>query len=293
MTPAWFSAALAAPVEEGVTVVEGARIAYRAWGGRDQTGIVLVHGGAAHSRWWDHVAPQLAVNHRVVALDLSGHGDSGRREKYELDVWAQEVLDVATHGGILGPPTVVGHSLGGFVTLRAASLFGARLAGAVVVDSPVRDLMPEEEAAMTRRAFGPLRVYPTRAEALSRFRPVPDEGRDLLPYVMSHVAETSIRAVPGGYSWKFDPRIFTRDAGFAPLLLTTLDCRIALFRGEHGMLSRQMSDIMYDRLGRVAPVIEIPDAGHHVMLDQPLSLITGIRTLLSDWDHSVPSTQPS
>jgi len=47
---------------------------------------------------------------------------------------------------------------------------------------------------------------------------------------------------------------------------------------------------MYDRLGRLAPVIEIPAAGHHVMLDQPLALITGIRTLLSDWDHSRPAT---
>jgi hypothetical protein len=46
---------------------------------------------------------------------------------------------------------------------------------------------------------------------------------------------------------------------------------------------------MYDRLGRLAPVIEIPAAGHHVMLDYPLALVTGIRTLLSDWDHSTPA----
>ena len=49
---------------------------------------------------------------------------------------------------------------------------------------------------------------------------------------------------------------------------------------------------MYDRLGRAAPVIEIPAAGHHVMLDEPLALVTGIRTLLSDWDHSYPGTPP-
>lgn len=50
---------------------------------------------------------------------------------------------------------------------------------------------------------------------------------------------------------------------------------------------------MYDRLDRAAPVIEIPAAGHHVMLDEPLALVTGIRTLLSDWDHSLPGTPPS
>jgi pimeloyl-ACP methyl ester carboxylesterase len=67
---------------------------------------------------------------------------------------------------------------------------------------------------------------------------------------------------------------------------------VALFRAEHGMVSTEMNDVMYDRLGRVAPVIEIPAAGHHVMLDQPIALVAAIRTLLSDWDHSVPATGP-
>ena len=57
--PAWFSAALDAAVQEGTTVVDGASIAYRAWGDPDGRSIVLVHGGAAHSRWWDHIAPLL------------------------------------------------------------------------------------------------------------------------------------------------------------------------------------------------------------------------------------------
>jgi hypothetical protein len=36
-------------------------------------------------------------------------------------------------------------------------------------------------------------------------------------------------------------------------------------------------------------VVEIPEAGHHLMLDQPLSLLTALRTLLADWDHSRPA----
>jgi pimeloyl-ACP methyl ester carboxylesterase len=50
-----------------------------------------------------------------------------------------------------------------------------------------------------------------------------------------------------------------------------------------------MGEMMYDRLGRLAPLIEIPAAAHHIMLDQPIALVTGIRTLLSDWDHSTPA----
>jgi pimeloyl-ACP methyl ester carboxylesterase len=284
--PAWFTTAIGTPADQGETVVDGATIAYRAWGERGSTGIVLVHGGAAHARWWDHIAPLLASGHRVVALDLSGHGDSGRRDSYNLDLWAREVLAVADDAGIEAP-IVIGHSMGGFVTLRAASLYGSRMAGAVAIDSPVREITPEERAAREQRAFGPLRVYPTREAAIARFHPIPDQPA--LPYVTAHIASTSIRAVAGGWSWKFDPRIFARHQ-LTPALLTRLDCRVALFRAEHGILSPQMSEVMYDRLGRLAPVIEIPAAGHHVMLDQPLALVTGIRTLLSDWDHSRPAT---
>jgi len=283
--PDWFTTALATSAELGRAEVDGAAIAYRAWGQPGGPGIVLVHGGAAHSRWWDHIAPLMTPGRRVAALDLSGHGDSGRRETYSLDSWAREVLAVAGAAGITAPPTVIGHSMGGFVTLRLASLYGSRIAGAVTVDSPVRDLTPEEQAAREHRAFGPLRVYPTREAAIARFHPVPSQPT--LRYITRHVAETSVRETDGGWTWKFDPRIFGRSQ-LGTHLLTRLDCRVALFRAEYGIMSQQMSEVMYDRLGRVAPLIEIPAAGHHVMLDQPIALVAALRTLLSDWDHSRP-----
>lgn len=284
--PPWYTAAMDAPVDQRAVDVDGATIAYRAWGDRADVGIVLVHGGAAHARWWDHVAPLLDGGRRVVALDLSGHGDSGRREAYTLDQWSKEVLTVAAAAGIFNPPTVIGHSMGGFVALRAASLYGSSLAGVVAIDSPVRDITPEERAARERRAFGPLRVYASPQAAIARFHPIPDQPA--LPYITAHIARTSIRTVEGGWSWKFDPRIFARHQ-LTQERLTRLDCRVALFRAEHGIVSPQLSEIMYDRLGRLAPVIEIPAAGHHIMLDQPVALVTGIRTLLSDWDHSLPA----
>jgi pimeloyl-ACP methyl ester carboxylesterase len=284
--PEWFADAIGTPAKQGTVDVEGVTIAYRSYGDRADHGLVLVHGGAAHARWWDHIAPLLSAGHMVVALDLSGHGDSGRRDVYGLDVWAHEVLAVAADAGIAAPPTVIGHSMGGFVALRAAGIYGSRMAGAVVVDSPVRDITPEERAAQEHRAFGPLRVYPSPEAAIARFRPIPDQPT--LPYITAHVASTSIREVGGGWSWKFDPRIFGRHP-LTPALLTRLDCRVALFRAEHGIVSPQIGEMMYDRLGRLAPLIEIPAAGHHIMLDQPIALVTGIRTLLSDWDHSTPA----
>ena len=306
--PEWFTKALASAPQERRVDVDGTTISYLAWGDPGPRGLVLVHGGGAHAHWWDHIAPLLALDRRVLALDLSGHGDSGRRDSYTLDAWATEVLAVAADAGLTEPPTVIGHSMGGLVTLRLASLFGARLAGAVVIDSPVRnrDLTPEEMAARERRAFGPLRVYPSREDAIAHFRTIPPQ--ETLPYATAHVAATSVRPAPAaaggpagpaaaggpagtsdGWTWKFDPRIFGREPfGAAAATLNRLDCRIALFRAEHGIMSAQMSQILYDRLGRVAPVIEIPAAAHHIMLDQPVALIAALRTLLSDWDHSRP-----
>jgi pimeloyl-ACP methyl ester carboxylesterase len=180
---------------------------------------------------------------------------------------------------------VIGHSMGGLVTLRLATLSGSQIAGAVAIDSPVRDMAPEDRAARQHRAFGPLRVYPTPEAAVARFRPIPDQPT--LAYISDHVAATSIRPADGGWTWKFDPRVFARDH-LTPELLTRLDCRVALFRAEHGLVTPQQGEVLYDRLGRVAPVIEIPVAAHHIMLDQPVALVAALRTLLADWDHSIP-----
>jgi len=287
--PAWFSAALAAAPAERATTCEGTSIAYRAWGDPADPdadrNIVLVHGGAAHSRWWDHIAPLLASGWRVIAMDLSGHGDSGRRDRYDLDTWAREVLAVVSDAGTAASSVVIGHSMGGVVTLRLATLAGSQIAGAVAIDSPVRDMAPEEREARQHRAFGPLRVYPTREAAIARFRPIPDQP--VLPYIAGHVAATSVRPVEGGWTWKFDPRVFIRNH-LTPGLLTRLDCRVALFRAEHGLVTPQQGEVIYDRLGRVAPLIEIPVAGHHIMLDEPVALAAALRTLLADWDHSIP-----
>ncbi|EUA54163.1 alpha/beta hydrolase family protein [Mycobacterium intracellulare 1956] len=61
--------------------------------------MVLIHGGGAHSGWWDHIAPFISRTHRVIALDLSGHGDSGSRANYDLRIWASEVMAAASAAG--------------------------------------------------------------------------------------------------------------------------------------------------------------------------------------------------
>jgi pimeloyl-ACP methyl ester carboxylesterase len=289
VTPAWFDRALSREPETHRVDSDGCAIHYLAWGRRGAPGLLFIHGGAAHAHWWSFLAPLLTDHYRVVAMDLSGHGDSGRRDHYRLVDWADEVMAVAGDAGMGGAPVVIGHSMGGFVSIGTAAIHGDRLDGIVILDSPVSAPDPELEAARRGNIFGPLRVYPTLEDALGRFRTVPEQDH-YLPYVMEHVARHSLRAVEGGYSWKYDPEIFVPGRSEPRELLPRVSSRVALFRAEHGLVTPEIGEYMYDLLGRVAPVVEIPEAGHHMMLDQPLLVLTALRTLLADWEHSSPLT---
>ena len=300
-SPEWFRRALAVPFTDHTVEVSGARIHYLAWGSPGRRGLVFVHGGGAHAHWWTHVAATFAREFRVLAIDLSGHGDSDHRETYALEQWTEEVMAVAADGGIDGPPVVVGHSMGGFVTIATAALHGDGLAGVIVCDSPVTEPDPEIEAHRLKQAFGQPRTYASVAEAVAKFRTVPPQPA-YLDYVMDHVARRSLRpvdeAIGTGWRWKFDRGVFTQFAnqsmrGVALPYLRQVHCRFALLRSEHGLVTYDIGESMYETLGRLAPVIELPEAGHHAMLDQPLVLLTAIRTLLADWDHSVAAQRSS
>jgi pimeloyl-ACP methyl ester carboxylesterase len=294
--PRWFTRALAVPCTDGFVEVDGCPIHFVAWGEPGRRGLVFVHGGGAHAHWWTHVAAPFADQFRVVAIDLSGHGDSGHRSAYSLEGWIEEVVAVASAGGIAGPPVVVGHSMGGFVTIGTAARHPDLLSGAIVCDSPVTEPDPEVGASLAQKAFGgPGRTYEDLDEALSRFRTVPGQP-NYLPYVMAHVARASLREVDDGWRWKFDRGVFAQfTSGLRAIALPYLEqvtCRFALLRSEYGLVTEDIGRAMFERLGRVAPVVVIPEAGHHAMLDQPLLLLTALRTLLADWEHSDPHHRP-
>lgn len=289
--PEWFARALSVPLEDVWVDVGGAEVHALAWGPAGGRGLVFVHGGGAHAHWWTHVAAQFAPELRVVAVDLSGHGDSSHREQYALEQWTDEVVALARAGGISGPPVVIGHSMGGFVTIATAALHPDELGGIVICDSPVTEPDPEVGASRLQGVFGVERFYDTEHEAVARFRTVPPQ-QHYLDYVIDHVARRSLVRLEQGWRWKFDRGVFAQFAGglrsIALPYLSEVTCRVALLRSENGLVTPDIGRAMYERLGRVAPVIEIPLAGHHAMLDEPLSLLTAIRTLVADWDHSEP-----
>ena len=290
--PGWFAEALAVPYADEWVDVAGVPIHYLAWGEPGKRGLVFVHGGGAHAHWWTHVAARFAGEFRVLALDLSGHGDSGHRDAYSLELWTEEVVGVARAGRIDRSPVVIGHSMGGFVTIGTASMHGDQLSGAIVCESPVLKPDPEIGSYKLKEAFGQPRTYATVEDALARFRTVPAQ-QNYLGYVMDNIGRRSMKPVDGGWQWKFDRHIFEQFSsslrGIALPYLSSVQCRLALLRAENGLVTDDISESMYEAMGRVTPVVELPLAGHHPMLDQPLILLTAVRALLADWDHSEPS----
>jgi len=292
--PAWFARAIAAPFTEHAPLVEGCAIHYLRWGDGAKPPVVLVHGGGAHAFWWGFLGPMLADQYDVIAIDLSGHGDSGRRERYPREVWARDVIGVIEHARLASKPFLVGHSMGGFVSMVAAALYGDQLAGAVLVDSPVtpnraRALDETAEPRAEGWSFQRMLPYPDFASAVRRFRVLPEQPTPHA-FIVDYVASKSIRQDPDGFVWKFDPRVFEK-ASRSSLreYFTGARCRLAIVRGaESVVLPRETADYMASLLPGRVPVVEVPEAHHHLMFDQPLSLLVALRALVGDWRCSEP-----
>jgi pimeloyl-ACP methyl ester carboxylesterase len=112
--------------------LDGSLHAYRRWGTRG-TPVVLI-GGFAEASWvWERVAPLLARDHVVYALDLPPFGYSERRGPYTLAAWADQV-QAFQHAFHLQRPLLVGHSIGAAVVAEVARRDSASLRGIVLVD---------------------------------------------------------------------------------------------------------------------------------------------------------------
>lgn len=277
--PAWYADALADSPALSALDVDGTRIAVRLWGAPEGTPVVLVHGGAAHAAWWDHIAP-LLTGCRVVAFDMSGHGDSDWRDAYRLALWRDEVMAVVRSGLVTGKPLLVGHSMGGYVGYEAARSNGDELAGLLLVDS----LFPSRRADDSDgyRNVHRRRAYPDLETILGRFRVLPaDEPR--ATYAVAHVARASVVESSEGWSWKFDPRIFDHDDILLEDIEPLADCPAIVMRGAAGLLTAADAELLASSIDGSSQSVTIVDCGHHVPLDQPVALAAAISTAAKRW----------
>lgn len=113
--------------------LHGQKIAYLEAG--EGAPLLLIHGIAEAAWAWEPVIPALARRHRVIAPDLLGHGDSAKpRGDYSLGNQATLVRDVMISLGI-ERATLVGHSLGGGITMQFAYQYPERCQRMVLVAS--------------------------------------------------------------------------------------------------------------------------------------------------------------
>ena len=115
------------------TQFDGLKVSYKVTG----TGkpLVLLHGYLETSEVWEPLAERISGDFRIIAIDLPGHGNSGvKGETHTMEFLAGAVRAVLSNAGekrVL----MIGHSLGGYVTLAFADIYPELLTGYVLFAS--------------------------------------------------------------------------------------------------------------------------------------------------------------
>ncbi|MEZ4483614.1 MAG: alpha/beta hydrolase [Syntrophotaleaceae bacterium] len=113
---------------------DGTPISYEIYGAGEPT-LVFVHGWSCDARYWRAQLPYFSKNHRVVVLDLAGHGHSGTtRSQYTMKAFGEDVKAVTAATGS-DRVILIGHSMGGSVIAEAARLMPGRVIGLIGVDT--------------------------------------------------------------------------------------------------------------------------------------------------------------
>ena len=301
--PAWLTEALSVPREEGTVNVNDCEIHYFRWGDPANPPLVLMHGFLAHSRCFAFVAPYLANDYHIVAYDHSGMGDSEWRDDYSEDVRVAELLGVCEQTGLFEhaeKPTIIAHSYGGRIATAAVHANPETFAGLVICDLMIiRPSFLKAHADKFSPPGGgrdpekPNRVYPDYDTAKKRFvlaPPQPVEVEELKDFMAYH----SLKEVEGGWQWKFDPRVFRRTAKAENSWMTigenvvTAPGRKAIIYGKDSILFnddsvKYVNGLIEEHKQESIPIIGIPYARHHLMLDQPIAFISALKTVLSLW----------
>jgi pimeloyl-ACP methyl ester carboxylesterase len=104
---------------------------------------VFVHGWTCDRSFFAPQADHFAPRHRVVSVDMRGHGESDKPTgEYPLAAYADDLAFLIEHLG-LGRPVAVGHSMGGITVLQLAAAHPERVSAIVMVD-PAPFVFPPE-----------------------------------------------------------------------------------------------------------------------------------------------------
>ena len=245
-------------------------------GKREFPTVVLLHGGGANLHWWDHLAPDLARNFRVVALDFRGHGDSDHPPTLQVGAFDRDLEALRQQLGD-SEVALVGHSMGAHVALRhAATQPGV---GKLVLLEPSVGAS-RKERRRSRLALAARRSYTSREEALARFRFVPATP-GAPESLRAAIAEHSIRQEGDGrFGFKFDRRWFGLRAPDPPRL-ADVRCPCLVIRGTESTLFPHAAALELCKELPNARLLEIEGAGHNVHLEEPGQVLEALHAHLA------------
>lgn len=247
------------------TVLRGLRFHFLEWGDPDAPAILLLHGGNQSAHSWDLVSLHLAERYHVLALDQRGHGDSewARDLDYGIDTRAVDAMQFISDRG-MHAPVIIGHSMGGLVTMKMILEDDAVAAGVVLVDvgpelSPrgvgvVRDFITHNVE------FDDLDTFLDRVTQYDRFR-----SRD---HIARTVKYNLLRRPDEVYASKVDHRRLPSNSSVPPVAdlesFGSVKVPVLLVRGgESDVLEADAAERFVAALknGRLATVDR---AGHNV-----------------------------
>lgn len=260
--------------------VNDAPIAYRRVGRSGAPSLVLLHGRGAHGNWWSGMIPLLTGYFDLIVPDLSGHGDSGKRESYGPRSWASEVAAILRTESP-SKSAIIGHSMGGRVAAYLSAANPELVEQVVLIDTSFRETTRQAQSP-GRAMLGPPRIYPTATEALKHFRLVP--AQDIVnPELTLQVARSSIIEVDEGWTWKADPKIYAAMPDHAALeALRESKIPVSLIFGQFSAVCGwKAAGIIEATLDRSIQAVEIPGAYHHVIIDQPEACTTEVDRLVN------------
>lgn len=284
--PEWFQAALRAPSDEGFTTTpDGVDIHWLGWGAPGDPLVVLLHPGRGTAEWWRAIAPALSTGRRVLAVELSGHGYSGRRPvgAYNLDRYGEEIAAVVQAHSPNRSATLVGNSLGGYASIFCAANHRDLVAKFVLADVPVwppAAIVERERLHQKRMRTRPLQLktYASFEAARARFKLGPPQP-DPAPYVLDHVVRSFIHHDSDGWRWHFDPNAFSVPwpRGVHEALQRTRAPYVVIRGALSALVDDAMARDMAAATGVEMPIEVLPDAYHHIGLDNPRGLVEILR----------------
>ena len=265
-------------VRDFTTILGGLRFHGLERGRRGAPPLLLLHGAAQTAHSFDEVAPDLARDHHVIALDQRGHGDTEWAPRYRRDDFTGDIRNLLDHLG-WEAATLIAMSLGGLNSLAFAAQWPSRVRGLVVVDVTPTVAQPGREAIgkqLAIRDFASFEEAVAQAHAFNPRRTL-ENIRERLSYAMREFPD-------GRWGYKFDPGIAAGAEGDLERLWTQvarLRCPTLLVRGAESPILAAPAAERFTRTVPGSRVAEVAGAGHSVMGDNPAGFLAAVRPFLA------------